>query len=936
MQQARTTCPYCGVGCGVTADIEGGRITDVEGDGDHPANHGRLCVKGSALAKTLGDHGRLTRPRVDGVEVDWDTALDAVASRLQATRASAGDHAVAAYLSGQLLTEDYYVANKLFKGFLGTPHLDTNSRLCMASAVAAYKRSLGADAVPCSYEDLEEAELVVLVGSNLAWNHPVLYQRLRTAKSRNPLMRVVVIDPRVTDSCEIADLYLGLRPGTDARLFTGLLAWMADKGRLDDVYLVQHTAGLDEALAAAREDDVSISAIAADCDVDAERLETFFYWFASQLHVVTLYSQGINQSSSGTDKCQAIINCHLAGGKIGLPGAGPFSITGQPNAMGGREVGGLANQLAAHMDYDSVGAPDRVTRFWATEHLTPSLPEAPGHKAVALFEAIERGEIQALWVMATNPAVSLPDANRVRAALEKCPLVIVSECMADTDLLPYADIVLPASSWSEKDGTVTNSERRISRQRGMLPPPGEARHDWWIVCEAASRLGFGEAFDYSHPGEIFAEHARLSGFENAPGVPGSEARLFDISALAELDRAGYDALAPIQWPVTAASPRGTARLFEDGRFATADGRARLLPVRPRGPEQALSAERPLRLNTGRVRDQWHTMTRTARAPRLMNHRAEPFIEITPEDAAAFGVGDQQLAKLTGAGGEYSARVRLTKGQRRGEAFVPMHWTDRFSGAARTGSLLAAHLDPISGQPESKHGAVSLAPLAVGWEATLLIAPGESGEAGDFEGRDDGAYWARIPLAHCQRWQLAGGEPGDQRDWLAWARHWLPTAPTLWSDDPAGGRLRAAGLEGGRLRWWLMVAPPAELPGLAWLDARFAEDALEGDARRRLLAGCDAGEADVGPLVCSCHQVGQTTIVEAIRAGDASVEALGARLACGTQCGSCIPELKSLLEEHASDTVDAGADTDSQTPDANTQEESGHARSEQAKTPVRVA
>lgn len=358
MQQARTTCPYCGVGCGVTADIEDGHITGVEGDGDHPANYGRLCVKGSALAETLGDHGRLTRPRVDGVEVDWDTALEAVAGRLQATRERAGDHAVAAYLSGQLLTEDYYVANKLFKGFLGTPHLDTNSRLCMASAVAAYKRSLGADAVPCSYEDLEEAELVVLVGSNLAWNHPVLYQRLRTAKSRNPLMRVVVIDPRVTDSCEIADLYLGLRPGSDARLFTGLLAWMADKGRLDDVYLGKHTDGLDAALAAAREDDVSIAAIAADCDVDAERLETFFYWFASQLHVVTLYSQGINQSSSGTDKCQAIINCHLAGGKIGLPGAGPFSITGQPNAMGGREVGGLANQLAAHMDYDS---PARAT-----------------------------------------------------------------------------------------------------------------------------------------------------------------------------------------------------------------------------------------------------------------------------------------------------------------------------------------------------------------------------------------------------------------------------------------------------------------------------------------------------------------------------------------------------------------------------------------------
>ncbi|MFC3281989.1 nitrate reductase [Litchfieldella rifensis] len=898
MHQARTTCPYCGVGCGVMASVEGDTLTAVAGDSDHPANYGRLCVKGSALHETLGRQGRLTRPRVDGVEVDWDTALDAVATRLARTRQAHGDASVAAYLSGQLLTEDYYVANKLFKGFLGTPHLDTNSRLCMASAVAAYKRSFGADAVPCSYEDLEEAELVVLVGSNLAWNHPVLYQRLRTAKQRNPLMRVVVIDPRVTDSCEIADLYLGVRPGSDARLFNGLLAWMAAKGRLDRVYLDGHTQGLDEALAAAREDDTHIEAIAAACDVDPERLETFYYWFASQLHVVTLYSQGINQSSSGTDKCNAIINCHLAGGKIGLPGAGPFSITGQPNAMGGREVGGLANQLAAHMDYHTPGAIDRMTRFWTTDSLTPRLPPGPGHTAVDLFEAIERGEVRALWVMATNPAVSLPDANRVRAALAKCPLVIVSECVADTDLLPYADIVLPASSWSEKDGTVTNSERRISRQRGLLPPPGEARHDWWIMTQVARRLGYGEAFEYAEPCEIFDEHARLSGFENSldPSLDnrGEGFRLFNIAGLAGLDRTAYDALTPIQWPVTAQTPGGTARLFGDGHFATADGRARLVAVRPQEPAQALSEARPLRLNTGRVRDQWHTMTRTGRAPRLMNHRAEPFIEVHPDDAVAFNVGDQQLARLTSPNGEYRARVRLSTGQRRGEVFVPMHWTDRFSGQARMGSLLEVHLDPLSGQPESKHGAVSLAALDIGWEATLLVAADLPSDRG---WREEAEYWTRIPLANCQRWQLGGGQPGDDsHDWLAWVQQWLPVAPTLWCDDPASGRLRAAGIENGRLRWWLMVAPPAELPGLAWLDERFAEASLGNGIRRRLLAGCDSGEADSGPLVCSCHQVSEKAIVEAIRGGDTSVEALGARLACGTQCGSCIPELKSLLEE----------------------------------------
>lgn len=887
--QVRTTCPYCGVGCGVVASVEAGVLHAVDGDDEHPANHGRLCVKGAALHETLGNHGRLVRPRVDGVEVDWDTALGAVADRLAATRREHGDGAVAAYLSGQLLTEDYYVANKLFKGFLGTPHLDTNSRLCMASAVAGYKRAFGADAVPCNYEDLEEAELVVLVGSNLAWNHPVLYQRLKVAKTRNPLMRVVVVDPRITDTCEIADLYLGLAPGSDARLFNGLLAWMHDNDRLDRMYLKRHTQGLDEALAAAHEGEAGFDAVAKECDLDAAALETFYDWFASRLHVVTLYSQGVNQSSSGTDKCNAIINCHLAGGKIGLPGAGPFSITGQPNAMGGREVGGLANQLAAHMDYHTPGAIDRVTRFWTTERLRPALPDGPGYKAVALFEAIERGEVRALWVMATNPAVSLPDAARVRSALAKCPLVIVSECVDDTDLLPYADIVLPASSWSEKDGTVTNSERCISRQRGMLPPPGDARHDWWIVCEVAKRLGFGEAFDYTHPYEIFDEHARLSGFENVPGTPSE--RLFDISGLAGLERGAYDALAPIQWPVTVMSPQGTPRLFEDGRFATDNGRARLVAVQPRGPEQSLSEARPLRLNTGRIRDQWHTMTRTARAARLMHHRAEPFIEVHPDDAVAHGVIDRQLARVIGNDGDYLGRVRVTKSQRPGDVFVPMHWTDRFTKQARSGALIAGHTDPLSGQPESKHGAVALVPLTPGWEATLLVADDLSSASSWC----DSAYWARIPMRGCQRWQLAGvGEEGG--GWLERLAEWLPQPASLWCEDSGDGRLRAAAVEGGRLRWWMMVGPPAELPGLAWLERRFNDDAMSIGHRRRLLAGCDDGVADSGPIMCSCHQVGQKTIASAIREGDTSIEALGARLACGTQCGSCIPELKSLIDE----------------------------------------
>ncbi|WP_084388251.1 nitrate reductase [Kushneria phosphatilytica] len=885
-----TTCPYCGVGCGVRVTLDGDTISAVAGEERHPANQGRLCVKGSALHETLGQSGRLLEPRVDGHTVGWGTALDQVASRLRAIQNAHGPASVAGYLSGQLLTEDYYVANKLFKGFLGPPHLDTNSRLCMASAVAAYKRSFGADAVPCCYEDLEQAELVVLAGSNLAWNHPVLYQRLKAAKARNPLMRVVVIDPRVTDSCDIADLYLGIAPGSDARLFNGLLAFMQRTHRVDHTYLARHTEGFEETLDAVFEDDTTLEAIAAECDLDTERLETFYYWFATHLHVVTLYSQGINQSSSGTDKCQAIINCHLAGGKLGLPGAGPFSITGQPNAMGGREVGGLANQLAAHMDYHTPGAIERVSAFWQSD----ALPTAPGYKAIELFDAIERGEILAVWIMATNPVVSLPDAARIKRLLAECPLVIVSECMANAEILDVADIVLPATGWSEKDGTVTNSERCISRQRGLLPAPGEARHDWQIMTDVACRLGFAEAFDYAHPAEIFDEHARLSGLDNDRAH--GDWRVFDISGLGGLDREAYDALAPIRWPVNAAHPEGTDRLFADGRFPTASGRARLLPVRPQAPQQALSASRPLRLNTGRVRDQWHTMTRTARSARLMNHRAEPFVELHPEDAAVAGIQEGRLVALTGAGGQYLGRARLKRGQRRGEAFVPMHWNNAFSGRARANVLIAPIVDAISGQPESKHGAVGVQPLPHGWEATLIVAGALAESITPTEGC---AYWSRIPMEHALRWQLAGQPETRARDWMAWIKRTLPGPISQWSTDDARGRLRASGLIEGRLQWWLMVGPPAELPSLNWLDACFSptdDVPLDAATRRRILAGAASGAVDEGPVVCSCHQVGQYAIQAAIRDGHRSVEALGAKLACGTQCGSCQPELKALLEE----------------------------------------
>jgi assimilatory nitrate reductase catalytic subunit len=626
MSSVLTTCPYCGVGCGVRAPRDGG---DVAGDEAHPANRGRLCVKGSALAETLGAEGRLLHPMMrDNREpfrrASWDAALARVAGGLRDTIARHGPDSVALYVSGQLLTEDYYAANKLAKGFLGTANIDTNSRLCMSSAVAGHKRAFGSDSVPGCYEDFELADLVVLVGSNTAWCHPVLYQRLLAARrERGGAPKIVVIDPRRTATCEDADLHLPVKPGTDVWLFNGLLAYLQRHGVVDRAFVDSHTDGAAAAVATAEQTTGSTAHVARTCGIAEERLLEFYTLFAKTQRVVTAFSQGVNQSSSGVDKVNSIINCHLLTGRIGKPGMGPFSITGQPNAMGGREVGGLATALAAHLEFGNAQHRGLLRAFWNC----PSVPDKPGLKAVDLFEAIHAGRVKAVWIMATNPVASLPNADAVRAALAACELSIVSDIMARTDTTLHAHVLLPAAAWGEKDGTVTNSERRISRQRAFVAPPGEARPDWWIVAQVARRMGFGDAFAWNTAHEVFAEHARLSAHEQQLAPRG-----FNLAGLARLDSAGYDALAPIQWPVPQAGHAGTPRLFGDGRFHHADGRARLLPLVPRAPAHALDDDFPLVLNTGRVRDQWHTMSRSGRSPKLATHTPEPYLEIHPQDA----------------------------------------------------------------------------------------------------------------------------------------------------------------------------------------------------------------------------------------------------------------------------------------------------------------
>jgi assimilatory nitrate reductase catalytic subunit len=871
-----TTCPYCGVGCGVLASREVDDTVVIAGDPVHPANEGRLCSKGSALAETLGLDGRLLHPEIQGRRASWDEALDTVAQGFARVIEAHGPQAVAFYVSGQLLTEDYYVANKLMKGFIGSGNIDTNSRLCMASPVAGHKRAFGADVVPGNYEDFALADLIVLVGSNLAWCHPVLFQRIARAKDQRPGMKVIVIDPRRTATCTIADLHLSLAPGTDGVLFNGLLEYLRREDALDYAFLEAHTEGFAAALAAARASAPTIPAVAHDCGLPEEQIAAFYRLFARTAQTVTVFSQGINQSSSGTDKVNAIINCHLATGRIGQPGVGPFSITGQPNAMGGREVGGLATQLAAHMDFTPADQA-RVARFWGSERTAG----APGLKAVDLFEAIERGDIKAVWIMATNPAVSLPQADRVVAALAKCELVVVSDCVRHTDTTALAHVLLPAAAWGEKEGTVTNSERRLSRQRAFLTPPGEARPDWWIITEVARRMGYAAAFDYERTVEIFREHARLSGLDN------HGQRAFDISALAQITDADYDDLRPVQWPVNQNAPRGTPRLCSDGRFFTASGKARLIAVTPRPPAQPPDDDYPFVLNTGRVRDQWHTMTRTGKSPRLSGHAPEPYVQIHPDDAARTGLRHGGLAWAHSRHGEVLVRVAVNGEQRAGSVFVPLHWSAVQASHARVDALVAAITDPISGQPEFKHTPVQVMPYAPAWQAFVLSRePIETGAA---------AYRVTVNGTQHWRYELAGDET---RAWPAWARATFTAQEWLESEDVAAGAYRAACINDGRLQACVFVARTSSLLSRDWLGSLFVQSPLAHTDRASLLAArpYDARAAS-GPSVCACFGVARDAIAKAVRAQRlTSVEAVGRALGAGTNCGSCIPEIQTILRE----------------------------------------
>ena len=864
--ETRTTCPYCGVGCGVLIQPDGvGGIT-VRGDPDHPANRGNLCSKGSALAETVGIAHRLLTPVVNGESVDWDTALDGVANRFRQVIEEHGPDSVAFYVAGQLLTEDYYVANKLMKGFMGSANIDTNSRLCMSSTVAGHKRAFGTDTVPGIYDDLDEADLVVLVGSNLAWCHPVLYQRVKAAQELRGT-RIVTIDPRRTASCEGA-LHLQLKAGSDVTLFNALLAEIDRRGAVDTTYTQAHVDGLAEAIAAAQASGPALTGL------DPAQLKEFMdLWIGTQ-KVVTIFSQGVNQSSSGTDKVNAILNCHLATGRIGKPGTGPFSVTGQVNAMGGREVGGLSNILACHLDIENLEHSAAVKYFWNA----PVMPQKAGLKAVDMFKAVGDGRIKALWVIHSNPAVTLPDADRVRDAIAACPFVVVSDITSDTDTARLADVLLPAAAWGEKSGTVTNSERIISRQRAVLPAPGDAKPDWWVLAEVARRLGWAEAFAWESPAEIFAEYAALS------GIAGELGKDFDISALAGIGAQGYDKLDPVRWPQSASKQGG--RFFASGGFFHPGGKAKMWPLIPCAPAEAPSEERPFRLNTGRLRDQWHTMTRTALSPRLSAHLPEPFVDMHPLDAKRLGLDPASLVCLSSPQGSAILRLHQTEDVVPGDLFVPMHWTGMNAPTARIDALVAPVLDPVSGQPESKASTVAAEKFAAAWYgfaiSTTHFTP-------------DSDYWARACTLTGYRCELAGLTVPE--DWESYARtlFGLPDAALQRMSDNKRGRHRLGLFDGDILLAALYVGSE---PVVLMRDFLVG---LPGQEAPWALAGQACGDRlDPGPVVCSCFAIGRNTVKRAISSeGLRSVDQIGGSLSAGTNCGSCKSELAMILTDSLS-------------------------------------
>ena len=930
-RETRSTCPYCGVGCGVLIRTEGTTIVDVRGDPDHPANFGRLCTKGSTLHLTAAPHiaaqARLLqpmrRPRRGAAPqaITWDEALDTLSDRIVDTVHRHGPDAVGLYISGQLLTEDYYVFNKLAKGLLGTNNIDTNSRLCMSSAVSAYKATLGADAPPACYDDLADADLVFITGSNLAWAHPILCRRLEDAKVARPAQKWIVVDPRRTETAAMADLHLQILPGSDVALCHGLLHLMLWEGLVDARFIRDHTSGFEALRDRVRECTPRETARATG--LREEDIVTAARWWGASPAVLSLYCQGLNQSAQGTANNASLINLHLATGQIGRPGAGPFSLTGQPNAMGGREVGGLANLLSAHRDLANPAHRAEVAALWGVA----DVPATPGRTAIEMFEAAADGEIKLLWIACTNPAQSLPDQATVRRALERAEFVVLQEAFATTATAPFADLLLPASTWGEKSGTVTNSERRISRVRSAVPPAGEARDDWRIVVDVARRM----------ERRLRPEHPSLFPFETAETVwnehrATTRGRDLDIGGLsyALIERDG-----PQQWPFPEGAVRGEARLYGDGRFATTDGRARFFDAEARPPAEPRDARFPFSLTTGRLRDQWHGMSRSGTLGRLFGHVAEPSIDLCAQDMARLNLSDGDLVRVASRRGELVLPARRSAAQASAQAFIAMHWgeealtgrgeaVDPFAGI---NALTTPASCPHSRQPELKHCAVRIARAGLPWRLRAMAwLPQDEALRRREHMRP---LLAHFGYASCLPFGREPDAQGRVGLWLDAAAAAVPSTELLDAlraelalqaeavldyRDPRSGLQRALRVQRdaqGQERlagFWVSGADSADT-ALArwWRDTLLSASPLAMPARQMLAPGAREGGArapatPASPQLCTCFDVsvGVATSALATAQGDSAqrLAQVQAQLRCGTNCGSCLPHLRRLAQEAA--------------------------------------
>jgi len=881
---------------------ENDKIIDVKGDPQHPANFGRLCTKGSTLHLSAKLDNRLLYPEIrtnrdlPRKRATWDESLNLVVEKFATLIETHGPDSVAFYISGQLLTEDYYVFNKLAKGLIGTNNIDTNSRLCMSSAVAGYKLTLGADAPPACYEDIDHTDCLFIAGSNTAFAHPIIYRRIEDAKEKNPNLKIVVVDPRQTDTAKAADLHLAILPGTDVALFNGMLHVMLWEGMLDNAYIDAYTNGFAELKETVRE--YTPKMVADICGIKEADIITAAKWFGKG-PTLSMYCQGLNQSVNGSDKNAALINLHLATGQIGKLGAGPFSLTGQPNAMGGREVGGMANLLSGHRDLANPEHRAEVASLWGIE----SVPDLPGKSAVDMFKAVKDGSIKAIWIACTNPAQSMPDLNEVLEALENAELVVVQDAFDNTETCQYADVLLPASTWGEKEGSVTNSERRITRVNPAVIPPAEARHDWAIVVDFAQRLEQRLAkntklFPYATTEQIFDEHRETT-----------RGRDLDITGLSYtlLNEQG-----PQQWPFKTGDVTGKARLYADGMFQKPDGKAQFLNATYKGTADKTDARYPLHLLTGRLRDQWHGMSRTGNVAQLFNHAEEPVIHMSADDMMRRSIKNGDIVRVSNKRGSLVLPAQTSDEVKPSQTFIPMHWGSQYMHGLGVNALMPSAYDKVSKQPELKHTAIKLEKLELPWRMTVMrtihnleVLQKLKGFLSHFEYASCGLF-GRETENHCGMLILRAAHteaPDDQviQD--------IDALLGMTGDAPLLNYLDAKRGISKRILVETNLENKAEVTGVrlvgetlaaAWLKDVMGTGEFSPELRRWALAPLSAppaGQRSRGKIVCNCLDVAENEIIDNIQLG-ADLLTLQNKLKCGTQCGSCVPELKQLVRIHA--------------------------------------